>query len=529
MACKKLSKPNTPSPDIAGSSTPSLHTTSTSLRNIASTPTSLNTNTTAPFRHVISQDILASLSQTQSQSQRTSNIIKRYPNINVPKSYRSHHEEKAPRNVRPSNEEAGNLELENLKNETFQLQNELNQEKVKVSEMKRKIDNLQDRVYRVKEKNSLLRQFNKIFGDELNQLCEENKTLQEELQWLKQLHTPRKTIDSPQQYLPKRPNKRLKLREKLPDEVAASAARKKNRRVKAAIKLYERNDTNIKEFYKDELLLMLVQNDYHSIEQSDSEDDSRQKLPDNKRFLHIYDQSWHSDELKQLLRDVLDPEAEYIQCAKKQQERIYNDDIYFMSNETNEIIGISEYDDMVDDLIQSYEDRVPIEPNLTEPYSDFLLNSAEMNSTRPEDLDEIGESSTTVWKKWTELFQRSRTPLGADYDISKYGTPLEANYDILKIQTFHFEDWILFEDLVTIFEDYFEGPDEAWTSFKDPGRQNTVHLSKVCGWIPRRNFKGLGLSRKLRNFKGLQLLDEDFEGLWFSLGAIIFSHFDTFY
>jgi hypothetical protein len=68
----------------------------------------------------------------------------------------------------------------------------------------------------------------------------------------------------------------------------------------------------------------------------------------------------------------------------------------YETDETNETIGVSEYDDMVDDLIQSYEDRVPIEPNLTEPYSDFLLNSAEMNSTRPEDLDEIGESSTTV-------------------------------------------------------------------------------------------------------------------------------------
>ena len=66
----------------------------------------------------------------------------------------------------------------------------MNQEKVKVSEMKRKIDNLQDRVRRVEEENSLLRQFNEIFGDESNQLCEENKTLQEELQRLKQLRTP---------------------------------------------------------------------------------------------------------------------------------------------------------------------------------------------------------------------------------------------------------------------------------------------------------------------------------------------------
>ncbi|GBB90418.1 hypothetical protein RclHR1_17370004 [Rhizophagus clarus] len=104
---------------------------------------------------------------------------------------------------------------------------------------------------------------------------------------------------------------------------------------------------------------------------------------------------------------------------------------------------------------------------------------------------------------------------GGLYDILKSRTPLVADYDISKIQTFHFEDWTLFENLVTIFEDYFEDLDEAQISFKDPGRRNTVHLSKVCGWIPRRNFEGLGFPGTLQNFKGLQLLDEDFEGAVF--------------
>ncbi|PKC53889.1 hypothetical protein RhiirA1_478373 [Rhizophagus irregularis] len=144
---------------------------------------------------------------------------------------------------------------------------------------------------------------------------------------------------------------------------------------------------------------MLLQNDCHSIEQSDSEDESRQKLPNNKRFLHVYDREWRSNKLKHLLRNVLDPEAEYIQHAKKQRERIYDDDIYFTSSKPlKNTLEWAEYDvadDVIDDLIQSYEDCEPMEPNLTEPYSDFLLNSAEMNSIRPEDLDEIGESSTT--------------------------------------------------------------------------------------------------------------------------------------
>ncbi|GBC15453.2 hypothetical protein GLOIN_2v1789895 [Rhizophagus irregularis DAOM 181602=DAOM 197198] len=170
----------------------------------------------------------------------------------------------------------------------------------------------------------MLRDFNEIFSNESNELCEENKALREELQQSKQLHIPRKIINPSQQYSPKRPNKRLKSREESPDEVAATDARaemknllkgqipeeyrldygktfseqtakiyeklipelkklmsghynpsKKNRRVKAAIKLYERNNANIQEFNKDELLPMLLQNDCYSIEQSDSEDESR--------------------------------------------------------------------------------------------------------------------------------------------------------------------------------------------------------------------------------------------------------------
>ncbi|GBB93002.1 hypothetical protein RclHR1_20990006 [Rhizophagus clarus] len=99
--------------------------------------------------------------------------------------------------------------------------------------------------------------------------------------------------------------------------------------------------------------------------------------------------------------------------------------------------------------------------------------------------------------KWTV----SRTSLGADYDISKSGTSLEADYNISKIQTFHFEDWTLFEDLVTIFENYFESPDKAQTPFKDPERRNTVHLSKVHGWIPRRNFKVWGFLKCYKTSK----------------------------
>lgn len=50
------------------------------------------------------------------------------------------------------------------------------------------------------------------------------------------------------------------------------------------------------------------------------------------------------------------------------------------------------------------QDYVPEEPDLTDQYSDYILNSAEMNAVRPEDLDEPGESSTAV--SWIILYRK---------------------------------------------------------------------------------------------------------------------------
>ena len=53
------------------------------------------------------------------------------------------------------------------------------------------------------------------------------------------------------------------------------------------------DNTDIQKFDKDELLLILVQSGYHSVEQSDSEDDDREKL-NSRRFIHVYDHEWRS-------------------------------------------------------------------------------------------------------------------------------------------------------------------------------------------------------------------------------------------
>ena len=62
----------------------------------------------------------------------------------------------------------------------------------------------------------------------------------------------------------------------------------KNRQIKAALRLYDENDEEIEKYDKNELLLILQINSYHSLKQSNSEDEMRSKLVTEKKFLHVY-------------------------------------------------------------------------------------------------------------------------------------------------------------------------------------------------------------------------------------------------
>jgi hypothetical protein len=105
---------------------------------------------------------------------------------------------------------------------------------------------------------------------------------------------------------------------------------------------------------------------------------------------------------------VLDPAAEQIQHAKKQRERIYDDDIYFVYSKPPENIPEWTSDpEKIKDLPEAEshtENEYDVDDNFdndiqldnTDPNLDFLLNSAEMNLPRPEDLDETGECSRSV-------------------------------------------------------------------------------------------------------------------------------------
>ncbi|RIA79942.1 hypothetical protein C1645_839592 [Glomus cerebriforme] len=132
---------------------------------------------------------------------------------------------------------------------------------------------------------------------------------------------------------------------------------------------------------------------------SDSEDETRQKLLDFCMYTTM-------GGLKYLLRDVLDPAAEEIQHAKKQRERIYDDDTYFMYSKPPENTPKWAYDaekirneatdvEMLEYGVNDNNDKMTQydDASLTDLNLDYLLNLAEMNLIRPEDLDEIGESS----------------------------------------------------------------------------------------------------------------------------------------
>ena len=123
---------------------------------------------------------------------------------------------------------------------------------------------------------------------------------------------------------------------------------------------------------------------------------------------------------------MLDPAVEYVQHAKQQRERIYNDHVYFTSSKPPENVPswackesayyetdvTNEYEHEIDEEYKDLEkeiERIQDEDEfeqlrLLEEEKDyfnqeedhvpnFLQDSAEMNAIRPEDLDELGESS----------------------------------------------------------------------------------------------------------------------------------------
>jgi len=72
---------------------------------------------------------------------------------------------------------------------------------------------------------------------------------------------------------------------------------KKVRRVKAATSLFESNDERVGNYDRDELMKLLMDNRYHSPEESITGEDTDPNRTDNKRKIHVYNPSWRSEEV----------------------------------------------------------------------------------------------------------------------------------------------------------------------------------------------------------------------------------------
>ncbi|GBC52301.2 hypothetical protein GLOIN_2v1882336 [Rhizophagus irregularis DAOM 181602=DAOM 197198] len=95
---------------------------------------------------------------------------------------------------------------------------------------------------------------------------------------------------------------------------------KKIRRIKAAKRLYSFDDERITKYDKRRLLKMLSNRLFHSPEISETDEEDP-----TKSIIAIYDYSWRSDELKNLLRNVLDVHSS--NKSKLIRERRYDDEI----------------------------------------------------------------------------------------------------------------------------------------------------------------------------------------------------------
>ncbi|CAB5379478.1 unnamed protein product [Rhizophagus irregularis] len=100
--------------------------------------------------------------------------------------------------------------------------------------------------------------------------------------------------------------------------------KKKARRVKGAKSLFDKNDEKLENYDRKELLNVLSDNRYHSPEYSESDEEQ----PDGKRHINVYNPSWRSEELIDLLRNILDQHAFSLQSAQLIRTRNYDDEIY---------------------------------------------------------------------------------------------------------------------------------------------------------------------------------------------------------
>ncbi|PKY60889.1 hypothetical protein RhiirA4_485143 [Rhizophagus irregularis] len=164
-------------------------------------------------------------------------------------------------------------------------------------------------------------------------------------------------------------------------------------------RLHRNNQLNEK---KAQLLNVLSDNRYHSPEYSESDE----KQPDGKRHINVYNPSWRSEELIDLLRNVLDQHAFSLQSAQLIRTRNYDDEIYNIvsprdadSNNENLIIVEDVEVSAEMDKIEVIEDLEPTGMEDSEPTGMEESELTGVKESKPMEVKESPETEDEI-DKW---------------------------------------------------------------------------------------------------------------------------------
>uniref|UniRef100_U9UEW4 Uncharacterized protein n=1 Tax=Rhizophagus irregularis (strain DAOM 181602 / DAOM 197198 / MUCL 43194) TaxID=747089 RepID=U9UEW4_RHIID len=139
---------------------------------------------------------------------------------------------------------------------------------------------------------------------------------------------------------------------------------KKFRRIKVAKDLFKKHDKRIENYDERSLLKMLSDRYYHFPEISEDGDDGS--------VINVYDYSWRSDELKNLLQNVLDAYSLTIQSAQLQRSRYYDDEHDMIFDTTEHEKSTKEYrseiNEELEETVVEIEEVLLAGGNLTMDY-----------------------------------------------------------------------------------------------------------------------------------------------------------------
>ncbi|CAB4429585.1 unnamed protein product [Rhizophagus irregularis] len=259
------------------------------------------------------------------------------PNIRLPSNLLNIFEKT---NVAPPAEDLPTGNDEELKQQIYDLRIQNHQLERQNCEFANQIETLKANITSLKDENEMLMSINEAFGQENEQLNDEIKRFRSfriprSLQSTQSSSQPRssdKDLADGEDESSFHPVKRKRHKAKGKriarnddgEECDNEEAQKKARRIKGAKSLFEKGDERLAKYDKSEIYRILQDNDFHSPELSVTDDEN----PSLKHNINVYDLSWRSDELRHLLRNILDPYSLSLQSVQLTRPQNYNDAIY---------------------------------------------------------------------------------------------------------------------------------------------------------------------------------------------------------